>query len=182
MHVTPLEIPDVLLIQPRVFCDERGFFLESFQLERYRAHGIRLPFVQDNHSGSRRGVLRGLHYQIGRPQGKLISVLSGEVFEVAVDLRRSSATFGGWVGLRMVAEDRQQLWVPSGFAHGFYVLSPWAEVSYKVDAPYHPESERTLRWDDPALAIAWPIIAGTMPLVSAKDARGFELAEAPTFN
>jgi dTDP-4-dehydrorhamnose 3,5-epimerase len=181
MRVRPLDIPDVLLIEPRVFTDERGFFLESFQAQRYAAHGIPPVFVQDNHSGSHRGVLRGLHYQLGRPQGKLVRVLAGEVFDVAVDLRRASATFGRWVGLRMAAEDRQQLWVPAGFAHGFYVLSPWAEVGYQVDDYYQPAAERTLRWDDAPVGVSWPIIPGTVPLVSAKDARGASLAEADVY-
>jgi dTDP-4-dehydrorhamnose 3,5-epimerase len=181
MQVTALEIPDILLIMPRVFRDDRGFFLESFQASRYAEHGIPSCFVQDNHSGSWQGVLRGLHYQISQPQGKLISVLAGEIFDVAVDLRAWSATFGHWIGLRLNAEDRQQLWIPPGLAHGFYVLSPWAEVSYKVDQFYNPRAERTLRWNDPAVNVRWPIIAGTQPQLSAKDARGHTLDEAEVF-
>jgi dTDP-4-dehydrorhamnose 3,5-epimerase len=181
MRVSPLAIPDVLLIEPRVFSADRGFFLEAFEARRYAEHGIPSTLVQDNHSGSRRGVLRGLHYQLGRPQGKLLSVLVGEIFDVAVDLRRSSPTFGQWAGLLVSAGTRHQLWIPPGFAHGFYVLSPWAEVTYKVDDYYYPEGERTLRWDDPAVGVQWPIIAGTVPLLSAKDARGAMLAEAEVF-
>jgi dTDP-4-dehydrorhamnose 3,5-epimerase len=181
MRVTPCAIAEVLLIEPRVFTDDRGFFVESFQAQRYAEHGIP-PLVQDNISGSQQGVLRGLHYQVGRPQGKLVSVLVGEIFDVAVDLRRGSATFGQWVGMRMTAEERKQLWIPLGFAHGFYVLSPWAETAYKVDDYYYPEGDRTLRWDDPTIAIHWPIPAGTTPLLSAKDARGVSFAEAQVFD
>jgi dTDP-4-dehydrorhamnose 3,5-epimerase len=181
MQVTALEIPDVLLVKPRMFRDDRGFFLESFQASRYAEHGIPSRFVQDNHSGSWQGVLRGLHYQIGQPQGKLISVLAGEIFDVAVDLRSWSPTFGRWAGLRLNAEDRQQLWIPPGLAHGFYVLSPWAEVSYKVDQYYNPKAERTLRWDDAVVGIRWPILAGTVPHLSAKDARGHSLEESELF-
>lgn len=182
MRVSSIDIPDVLLVEPRVHSDDRGFFLESFEARRYAEHGIPRTLVQDNHSGSHRGVLRGLHYQLGRPQGKLISVLVGEIFDVAVDLRRSSPTFGQWAGLRLSAESHHQLWVPPGFAHGFYVLSLWAEVTYKVDDIYYPEGERTLRWDDPAVGVRWPIIAGTLPLLSAKDARGALLADSEVFD
>jgi dTDP-4-dehydrorhamnose 3,5-epimerase len=182
MRVTPLDIPDVLLIEPRVFSDDRGFFLESYEARRYAEHGIPTTLVQDNHSGSHRGVLRGLHYQLGRPQGKLVSVLVGEIFDVAVDLRRLSPTFGQWAGVRVSAESHQQLWIPPGFAHGFYVLSPWAEVTYKVDDFYYPQGERTLRWDDPAVGVQWPIIAGTVPLLSVKDYRGALLSKAEIFD
>jgi dTDP-4-dehydrorhamnose 3,5-epimerase len=182
MRILPTDIPDVILIEPKVFTDERGFFLETFQVKKYAAAGVAAPLVQDNLSGSRGGVLRGLHYQIQSPQGKLVSALAGAVFDVAVDLRRSSPTFGKWVGAYLSAEDRRQMWVPAGFAHGFYVVSPWAEVSYKVTDYYNPEAERTLRWDDPALAIAWPLAAGAPPVLSAKDAAGRLLADADLFD
>ncbi len=180
MQITPTAIPDVLLIEPRVFRDERGFFLEAFQAQRYAAAGMSQPMVQDNHSGSRRGVLRGLHYQVRRPQGKLVSVVVGEIFDVAVDLRRSSPTFGRWVGLTLSAENRRQMWVPPGFAHGFYATSEWAEVCYKVTDCYDPEGERTLLWNDPQVGVAWPLDGGA-PLLSEKDARGLPLAEAEVF-
>jgi dTDP-4-dehydrorhamnose 3,5-epimerase len=182
MRFEPTAIADVVLIEPAVFRDERGFFLETFQARRYAAAGAAGPFVQDNHSGSRRGVLRGLHYQIRQAQGKLITVSAGEVFDVAVDLRRSSPTFGRWVGQRLSAADRRQLWVPPGFAHGFYTLSDWAEVGYKVTDFYSPEWERTLLWDDPQVNVAWPLAAGERPLLSPKDARGVRLAEAEVYD
>ncbi len=181
MQIAPTALPDVIVIEPRLFRDERGFFLETFQERRYAEAGIRGPMVQDNCSGSRRGVLRGLHYQVRCPQGKLVSVTAGEVFDVAVDLRRSSPTFGRWVGLTLSADDRRQVWVPPGFAHGFYVLSDWAEVRYKVTDFYNPEQERTLLWNDPAVGVAWPLQGGS-PLLSAKDARGSPLAKAEGFD
>jgi dTDP-4-dehydrorhamnose 3,5-epimerase len=174
------EIPDVILIRPKVFRDDRGFFLESFQARKYAQAGIP-ALVQDNLSGSWGGVLRGLHYQVRHPQGKLVSVLDGKIFDVAVDLRRSSPTFGRWVGAYLSAEDRSQLWVPPGFAHGFYVVSAWAEVAYKVTDFYSPEWERTLRWDDPALNIRWPLAGNGPPTLSAKDAQGRAFAEAELF-
>lgn len=182
MRCIPTDVPDVLLIEPRVFKDDRGFFLETFHARRYAELGLPERMVQDNHSGSRQGVLRGLHYQIRQAQGKLVNVVAGEIFDVAVDLRRSSATFGRWVGVRLAAESRQQLWIPPGFAHGFYVVSSWAEVVYKVSDFYSPEWERTLRWDDPRVGIRWPIPAGTTPLLSPKDARGASLAEADVYD
>ncbi len=181
MQIIPTAIPEVVLIEPRVFADERGFFLETFQAEKYQAAGIRAPFVQDNHSGSRRGVLRGLHYQVRRPQGKLVSVIAGEVFDVAVDLRRSSPTFGRWVGVTLSARDHRQVWLPPGFAHGFYVVSEWAEITYKVTDYYDPEGERTLLWNDPAVGVRWPLADGGPPLLSPKDLRGRLLAEADHF-
>ncbi len=181
MRVTPTSLADVLLIEPTVFRDERGFFLETYQTRKYAEAGIGAALVQDNHSGSRQGVLRGLHYQIGQPQGKLVGVVAGDVFDVAVDLRRSSATFGQWVGLRLSAENHWQLWVPPGFAHGFYVLSPWAEVMYKVTDFYNPQAERTLIWNDPTVAIRWPLPDGVQPILSPKDARGVRLGEAELF-
>jgi dTDP-4-dehydrorhamnose 3,5-epimerase len=182
MKVTPTAIPEVVLIEPKVFKDDRGFFLETFQANKYAAAGVPPTLVQDNHSGSRRGVLRGLHYQITQPQGKLVSVVVGEVFDVAVDLRRSSPTFGQWVGATLSAQNHRQIWVPPGFAHGFYVLSDWAEVTYKVTAFYNPEAERTLIWDDPEVGIHWPLLEGRKPLLSPKDAQGRRLAQADLFS
>jgi dTDP-4-dehydrorhamnose 3,5-epimerase len=181
MNVIPTAIPDVVLIEPKVFQDPRGFFLETFQARKYTAAGITAPMVQDNHSGSRRGVLRGLHYQLCKPQGKLVSVIAGEVFDVAVDLRRSSPTFARWVGVALDTRQRRQLWVPPGFAHGFYVLSEWAEVIYKVTEFYDPADERTLLWDDAEIGVAWPLLNGLPPVMSDKDLRGKRLCEADMF-
>jgi dTDP-4-dehydrorhamnose 3,5-epimerase len=168
--VTPTAIPDVLLVEPVVHGDHRGFFVETWHDVRYAAAGLALPFVQDNLSRSRRHTLRGLHYQIQHPQGKLVGVASGSIFDVAVDLRRSSATFGGWVGTVLSDENHHQLWIPPGFAHGFYVLSDQADLVYKCTARYIAEHDRALRWDDPRLAIAWPLIGTAPPLLSARDA------------
>lgn len=173
MNVTPLAIPDVLLIEPKVFGDARGFFLETWQARDYAAAGIDLRFVQDNHSRSGRGILRGLHYQLVKPQGKLVRVVTGEVFDVAVDMRRHSPSFGRWVGARLSEDNKHQLWVPPGFAHGFYVLSDSADFIYKCTEFYSPQDERSLRWNDPDLAIDWPISGE--PLLAKKD------AEAPFF-
>lgn len=181
MRVTATAIPDVKLIEPRVFADARGFFMETWHAGVFREAGLDVQFVQDNHSRSGQGTLRGLHYQIERPQGKLVRVVAGEVFDVAVDLRRSSPTFGQVLGDVLSAENKLQLWVPPGFAHGFYVLSEWAEVVYKCTDFYAPEHERTLRWDDAALAIEWPLVGGRPPLLSDKDARGLAFAEVPTY-
>lgn len=181
MQFTPTSIPDVVLIEPRVFHDDRGFFLETFQAHKYASIGIRAPFVQDNHSGSRGGVLRGLHYQVRCPQGKLVGVTTGEVFDVAVDLRRSSPTFGRWVGVTLSARDHRQVWVPPGFAHGFYATSDWAEVCYKATDFYNPECERTLLWNDPQVGVEWPLRDGAAPLLSPKDVRGLRLAEADVY-
>ena len=182
MQFTPTAIPDVVLIEPRVFQDDRGFFLETFQARKYEPVGIHSPLVQDNHSGSRRGVLRGLHYQIRCPQGKLVGAAVGEVFDVAVDLRRSSPTFGRWVGATLSAKNRLQMWVPPGFAHGFYTISDWAEVCYKVTDYYNPECERTLLWNDPEIGISWPLPAGAAPVLSPKDAQGAPLSRAELFD
>jgi len=180
LNVRPSRLAGVAVIEPRVFGDARGFFLESYNRKALEAALDRpLEFVQDNHSASRRGVLRGLHYQLPSPQGKLVRAVRGEIFDVAVDLRRSSPTFGQWVGERLSAENKLQLWIPEGFAHGFAVLSDEAEVLYKATEYWHPEAERCLRWDDPALAIAWPLEGA--PLVSAKDAAGVALRDAPAF-
>jgi dTDP-4-dehydrorhamnose 3,5-epimerase len=181
MRVTPTELPEVLVIEPALFKDDRGFFFETYQAKKWAEAGVAGTMVQDNHSGSRQGVLRGLHYQLPQPQGKLVRVVAGEIFDVAVDIRRSSPNFGKWVGVRLSAENRKQLWVPVGFAHGFYVLSSWAEVVYKVTDYWAPQSERTLLWNDPALGITWPLVHGAAPLVSPKDAKGLTLAQAEVF-
>jgi dTDP-4-dehydrorhamnose 3,5-epimerase len=182
MDFLPLFIPDVILIKPRVFGDDRGYFLESWERRKFASGGIDCDFVQDNHSGSLRGVLRGLHYQVKRPQGKLVRVVEGEVYDVAVDMRRSSRSFGRWVGARLSAANRDMLWVPAGFAHGFLVLSPFAQVLYKCTDYYAPEYERSLLWNDPQLGIEWPLqeVAGKVTL-SAKDSAGELLGQAETF-
>jgi dTDP-4-dehydrorhamnose 3,5-epimerase len=179
MQVTPTELPDVLEIAPRVFGDERGFFFESWNRRAFEAAGVPGDFVQDNHSRSRRGVLRGLHYQIEHAQGKLVRVAAGEVFDVAVDLRRSSATFGRAMCRVLSAANRRMLWVPPGFAHGFLVLSEDAEFLYKTTDYWYPEHERTLLWNDPALGIAWPLSGP--PVLAAKDAAGRLLADADLY-
>ena len=180
MRFVPSEIPDVLLVEPQVFGDSRGFFMETWHAAKFAAAGLDCSFVQDNHSKSVQGTLRGLHYQIRKPQGKLVRVISGEVFDVAVDLRKSSPFFGRWVGEILSAENKKMLWVPPGFGHGFYVLSPEAEFVYKCTELYAPEDERCIRWDDPELAIAWPLL-GQPPLLSAKDLAGVSLAEAELY-
>jgi dTDP-4-dehydrorhamnose 3,5-epimerase len=179
MKVTPTALPDVRLIEPRAFGDERGVFFESWNARAFADAGLDIAFVQDNHSRSKRGVLRGLHYQIVHAQGKLVRCVAGEVFDVAVDLRRSSPTFGRWAGVTLSAENRRMLWVPPGFAHGFVVLSEAADFLYKTTDYWHPEHERTLLWNDPALGIAWPQ-AGA-PIVNAKDAAGAPLASADVY-
>ncbi len=180
MHARTTALADVLVLEPRVFGDERGYFFEAYNRVRARELlGRELDFVQDNQSRSQRGVLRGLHYQIQQPQAKLVRVLAGEIFDVAVDIRRSSPTFGRWIGVRLSAENREQMWVPEGFAHGFYVLSEFAEVLYKTSDYYAPEHERCIRWDDSELAIPWPI--ADAPQVSDKDRRGACLREAELF-
>ncbi len=182
MQITPTALPDVLCIEPQVFGDVRGFFMETYHAQKFAAGGIAAPFVQDNQSGSRQGILRGLHYQICQPQGKLVRFVAGEAFDVAVDIRRSSPTFGQWVGMVLSAENRKMLWVPAGFAHGFYVLSEWAEVVYKTTDFYAPEYERSIRWDDPQIGIKWPLLHGELPRLSAKDAAGMLLADAEVFD
>ena len=180
MNVLPTAIPDVKIIEPKVFGDERGFFFESWNAHVFAAAGISGEFVQDNHSRSACHVLRGLHYQIKQPQGKLVRVIAGEVFDVAVDLRRSSPTFGKWVGATLSADDKRMLWIPPGFAHGFLVTSDFAEFLYKATDYYAPEHERTLAWNDPTLAIAWPI--NGEPVLSRKDVNGAPFAEAETYS
>ncbi|GAP05404.1 MAG TPA: dTDP-4-dehydrorhamnose 3,5-epimerase [Anaerolinea thermolimosa] len=181
MEIQPTALPDVWIIVPQLFGDHRGFFMETYHAKRYAEAGIAATFVQDNHSGSRRGILRGLHYQIRHAQGKLVRAVVGSIFDVVVDLRRSSPTFGRWVGMELSAENHRQLWVPPGFAHGFYVLSDWAEVFYKATDFYAPEWERTLLWNDPALQIAWPIPTGEDPVLSEKDRQGKRLQDADCF-
>ena len=179
MKVTPTAIPEVLVLEPQVFGDDRGFFFESYNARRFeQLTGVATNFVQDNHSKSVRNVLRGLHYQIRQPQGKLVRVVSGEVFDVAVDLRERSPTFGRHVALRLSADDPRMLWVPPGFAHGFVVLSDVAEFLYKTTDYWYPEHERTLLWNDPALGIDWPVAD---PLLAPKDAAGTPLAEAARY-
>ena len=181
MEFMPARIPDVVVIKPEVFGDDRGFFMETWEARRFAKAGIDVEFVQDNHSKSSQGVLRGLHYQIRRPQGKLVRVVAGEVFDVAVDLRRSSGTFGMWVGSFLSADNRRMLWIPPGFAHGFYVTSRSAEFVYKCSAFYAPEDERSIVWNDPDLAIDWPLINGKPPTVSQKDSQGISLKDAETY-
>ena len=181
MKVTSTDLAGLLILEPDVFTDARGSFFESYNLrDMDKAIGCETRFVQDNHSTSARHVLRGLHYQIGRPQGKLVRVVSGEIFDVAVDLRMSSPTFGRWNAVTLSAENRKQVWIPEGFAHGFLVLSDGADVIYKTTDYYAPASERTIRWDDPALGIVWPMSGE--PVLSAKDAAGLAMADAECFD
>ena len=176
----PTRLPEVLILEPKVFGDERGFFFESFNARDFaQATGLTREFVQDNHSSSLQGVLRGLHYQVKRPQGKLVRVIRGEVFDVAVDLRRSSATFGKWAGARLSAENKRQLWVPEGFGHGYMVTSESAEVLYKTTEYWYPEYERSLLWSDPAIGIEWPLTGS--PQLAAKDVAAKRLDEAELY-
>ncbi|MDR7025478.1 MAG: dTDP-4-dehydrorhamnose 3,5-epimerase [Pseudomonadales bacterium] len=180
MQAISTELPGVIILEPRVFGDQRGFFFESFNARSFAdATGLQCAFVQDNHSRSAKDVLRGLHYQVQQAQGKLVRVTAGEVYDVAVDLRRSSPNFGRWVGVHLSAENNRQLWVPEGFAHGFVVLSEFAEFLYKTTDYYAPEHERCIRWDDPTLAIDWPLEGS--PQLSAKDQTGVSFVEAQVF-
>jgi dTDP-4-dehydrorhamnose 3,5-epimerase len=181
MKISPTSLPDVFLIEPHVFGDERGFFMETYQERIFAEAGIRAQFVQDNHSGSEQGTLRGLHYQLRQAQGKLVRVVAGEIYDVAVDLRRDSPTFGRWEGACLSAKNKLQLWIPPGFAHGFYVISEWAEVIYKTTDFYAPEWERTLLWNDPDLGIEWPLVAGIELLLSPKDAQGKRFQDAEVY-
>ena len=181
MQFIDTDLQDVKILEPKVFGDERGFFLETFRTESFNQHCAPRDFVQENHSMSRKGILRGLHYQMQQTQGKLVRVVRGTVFDVAVDMRQSSPTFGQWVGVELSADNKRQLWVPEGFAHGFYVMSDEAEFVYKCTDYYHPESERSLRWDDPTVAIDWPLVDGETPSLSEKDAKGDEWAQAEKF-
>lgn len=180
MDVKQTGLPDVLIIEPRIFGDTRGFFFESFNACRFEElTGVSASFVQDNHCRSAKGVLRGLHYQIKQPQAKLVRVTAGEVFDVSVDVRRSSSNFGRWTGVYLSADNKRQLWIPEGFAHGFVVLSESAEFLYKTTDYWAPEQERCIRWDDPELAIDWPI--DNMPVLSKKDANGVRFSDAEVF-
>lgn len=180
MKIIPSPIPDILVIEPKVHGDDRGYFMETWRQSWFDEQVLDLRFVQDNQSKSNQGTLRGLHYQLKHPQGKLARVVSGEVFDVAVDLRRSSPDFGKWFGIILSGENKKQLWIPPGFAHGFYVLSNTAELLYKCTDYYHPEDDHSLRWDDAAIGIDWPLLA-TAPLLSEKDRNAKTLSEAPTY-
>lgn len=181
MQVIDTTIPDVKIIEPKVFGDERGFFLETFRVDWFKTNVADVTFVQDNHSKSSHGILRGLHYQLTQTQGKLVRVTSGEVYDVAVDMRKSSPTFGQHVGVVLSGDNKKQLWVPEGFAHGFYVMSESAEFVYKCTDYYAPEHEVSLLWNDPALAIQWPLVYGVIPNLSAKDKVGLSFEHAPSF-
>ena len=180
MNIIETALPCVLIIEPKVFGDARGFFLESWNQQSFASAGLTMAFVQDNHSRSARGVLRGLHYQLENPQGKLVRVTQGAVFDVAVDIRRSSPHFGQWVGAELSADNHRMLWIPPGFAHGFLVLSETADFLYKCTTLYHPASDRGIRWDDPQISIAWPDVGGA-PQLSGKDAAAPHLADAEIF-
>lgn len=179
MRFQPTALPEVVLVEPEVLADDRGFFVETFRAERFAAAGLPSTFVQDNHSHSRKGSLRGLHYQVGRPQAKLVRAVTGEVFDVAVDLRRSSPSFRRWVGVRLSAENHRQLLIPAGFAHGFLVLSEAADVLYKVTEPWIRDADRAVRWDDPEIGIEWPLDGA--PLLSPRDAAAPGLGTAETY-
>ncbi|MDW5286450.1 dTDP-4-dehydrorhamnose 3,5-epimerase [Alteromonas macleodii] len=181
MRVIKTDIPDIKVIEPQVFGDERGFFLETFRTDWFKNNCANVDFVQDNHSKSRQGILRGLHYQTVKPQGKLVRVVSGEVFDVTVDMRKDSPTYGRWFGVMLSAENKRLLWVPAGFAHGFYVVSETAEFVYKCTNYYHPESEISVKYDDPTLNIAWPLVNGEKPSLSGKDEAALAFVDAPTF-
>lgn len=182
MKVEKTHLDGVLVISPVIYQDERGYFAETYRREVFAAAEIGAHFVQDNQSGSHAGVLRGLHYQIQQAQGKLVRCVHGEIFDVAVDLRADSPTCGHYFGMNLSASNQKQLWIPPGFAHGFYVLSEWADVVYKVTEYYAPEWERTLRWDDPQVGITWPLLEGKQPELSMKDAAGLSLQDAPLFD
>ncbi|MFT5712408.1 MAG: dTDP-4-dehydrorhamnose 3,5-epimerase [Glaciecola sp.] len=181
MQIIDTSIPDVKIIEPKVFGDERGFFMETYRDDWFRENCANVTFVQDNHSKSNQGILRGLHYQLEHTQGKLVRVIHGEVFDVVVDMRKSSPSFGQWFGLLLSADNNKQLWMPPGFAHGFYVTSDSAEFCYRCTDYYHPESEVSIRYNDPTLGVGWPICKAGKPLLSAKDADGLAFLVAPTF-
>ena len=182
MNFIKTSIPDVVLIEPKVFGDHRGFFLESWRQDTFREQVADVEFVQDNHSKSNQGILRGMHYQTEQTQGKLVRVTSGTVFDVAVDMRRSSPTFGEWVGYELSAKNKHMLWVPAGFAHGFYVMSESAEFVYKCTNYYAPQFEHSLLWNDPELSIEWPLINGALPMLSEKDKQGVLFADTECFD
>ena len=181
MKFIETSIPDVKIIEPQVFGDERGFFMETFRTELFNQHCGERTFVQENHSKSAHGILRGLHYQTQNTQGKLVRVTQGEVFDVAVDMRKNSPTFGQWVGVLLSAKNKRQLWVPEGFAHGFYVTTESAEFVYKCTDVYNPNVEVSIKWDDPTLNIDWPLVNAKLPQLSAKDEAGLSFNNAPTF-
>ena len=181
MKIIPTTIPDALILEPQVFGDARGFFLETWNSKTFADAGLNLNFVQDNHSRSGQGILRGMHYQIQNPQGKLVRVTSGKVFDVAVDLRQSSPTFGQWAGAELSADNHRMLWIPPGFAHGFYVMSQSADFLYKCTDFYAPAYDRSLRWDDPTVGIEWPLVNSAQPTISAKDEVGKNWQEADKF-
>jgi len=182
VNIIKTAIPDVLIIEPKVHGDHRGFFMETWRQSMFDDIRPGINFVQDNHSRSSHGILRGLHYQLQHPQGKLVRVVAGEIFDVAVDMRKNSPTFGHWEGLVLSAENRRQLWVPPGFAHGFYVMSESAEMVYKCTGYYVPADEYSLRWDDPEIAVNWPLAANEVPVLSDKDRNGLSLREAPLYS
>lgn len=181
MKLSRLDIPDVVVLESQLFGDHRGFFMETFRDNFFKEKVSDVSFVQDNHSRSTQGILRGLHYQIKNPQGKLVRVIFGQVFDVAVDIRKSSPTFGRWTGQTLSADNRKMMWIPPGFAHGFYVLSPEAEFVYKCTDYYAPQHERSIRWDDPELGIQWPLIPGTPPILSEKDENAYTFDTAEVF-
>lgn len=181
MNFEKLNLKDLVLVKPKIFSDDRGFFFESYHRNTYLEFGIDLMIAQQNHSGSEKNILRGLHYQIKNSQGKLVSVLNGEIFDVAVDLRKSSSTFGKWESVILSSENKHELWIPPGFAHGFYVMSDWAEVEYSTTDFYSPEHERTIIWNDPELNIKWPISEGEDPILSPKDGRGILFKDAEIY-
>jgi len=182
MNFIETAIPDVIIITSQIYQDQRGEFLETYRQAEFAEAGINLPFIQDNHAGSHQGVLRGLHYQIRHAQGKLVRVVRGEIYDVAVDLRRSSTSFGQYVGIHLTDLKKNQLWIPPGFAHGYYVLSEWAEVSYKVTDYYAPQWERTILWNDPILGINWPLIEGKPPVLSKSDQQGTPYPDSEKFD
>ena len=181
MEYIKTKIPEVVLLKPKIFGDERGFFLETYRENQFTEECSKVTFVQDNHSGSKQGILRGLHYQVQHPQGKLICAVVGEIFDVAIDLRKKSPTFGQWTGAILTSQNQYQLWIPPHFAHGFYVLSEWAEVFYKATDYYAPEYERSIVWNDPALGIDWPLVDGKLPTLSEKDKNGSLFQNATHF-
>ena len=181
MKFTSTSIPEIIVVEPDIYQDERGFFMETYQAQLFSKAGIPYKFVQDNHSGSVQGTLRGLHYQIQHAQGKLVRAVKGKIFDVGVDLRSGSPTFGKWVSVILSEENKKQLWIPPGFAHGFYVLSKWAEIIYKATDFYHPESERTLLWNDPEINIEWPIAKDVPLRLSPKDKRGIPFKNADIY-
>ena len=181
MQFSSTKLPGVILVEPKVFEDDRGFIFESYHKQRFAEQGLPLNFCQDNHSRSKKGALRGIHYQIRQAQGKLVRVVIGEIYDVAVDLRKSSPTFGQWMGMYLSAENKKQIYIPPGFGHGFYVVSDWAEVLYKATDYYAPQWERTLLWNDPDVNIDWPLSPGEEPILSSKDAAGIPLGQAEVY-